>query len=401
MAGEETESPKPKGPEGIGGGLPENRDEEIRRMVEERPISGGQDVPKDEGKVDIKELVKAQVEAAVASVRTELSGEISGLQAKLQVSEAQREALEKRIEGLEGIEGLKGPLNKILKATERTAAVAEITAANEQASTERLLIPESERPKTKEGWANVIREELGVLRDRGESPYSPYLWGERPEVKRILDSLPRKEWEGISVKEWEKLRKGLEKEIWVIQKEDGLATQWSQRTSNLKALGELTDVVSATGVALDPGKLDALSSLAPAKIPEYLKDIIPEGESMSVQVSRALHLYTKYFGVWAETTADEMDRPGGVEDELRLRWLAGDFGKDKKKWGKAVDDEIDAFDYQNNSRLIEANKKVLERLGFGSDGKIPYKTLQEIFKEMPDDSSEENKYQDLKQRIDD
>src|SRR4030043_1301509 len=185
MAGEETESPKPKGPEGIGGGLPENRDEEIRRMVEERPISGGQDVPEDEGKVDIKELVKAQVEAAVASVRTELSGEISGLQAKLQVSEAQREALEKRIEGLEGIEGLKEPLNKILEATERTAAGAERTAANEQASAERILIPETERPRTKEGWAELVRKELSVLRDRGESPYSPYLWGERPEVKRI------------------------------------------------------------------------------------------------------------------------------------------------------------------------------------------------------------------------
>src|SRR4030042_5524688 len=400
MAGEETESPKPKGPEGIGGGLPENRDEEIRRMVEERPISGGQDVPEDEGKVDISELVRVQVEAAVASVRTELSGEMSGLQAKLQVSEAQREALEKRIKGLEGIDGLKGPLNKILKATERTAAVAEITAANEQASTERLLIPESERPKTKEGWANLIREELAVLRDRGESPYSPFLWGERPEVKRILESIPRKEWEGIPAKEWEELRKELEKEIWVIQKEDGLATQWSQRSSNLKALGELTDVISATGVALDPEKLNALSSLAPAKIPEYLKDIITEGESMSIQVSRALHIYTKYFGTWAEAIADEMDRPGGIEDRLRAKWIAGGFVRDKKKWDKEVWDEKEAFDCQNNSGLIQANREVLERLGFGGDGKIPYKTLQEIFKEMPDEASREDKYQDLKKRID-
>src|SRR4030042_1319325 len=354
MAGEETDTQKPKGPEETtGGNLPEGRDEEIRRMVEERPISGGQDIPEDEGKVDINELVKAQVEVAVASVRTELSGEISGLQAKLQVSEAQREALEKRIEGLEGIEGLNEPLQKILEATERTAAVAEITAANEQASTE-----------------------------------------------RILESIPRKEWEGIPAKEWEELRKELEKEIWVIQKEDGLATQWSQRSSNLKALGELTDVISATGVALDPEKLNALSSLAPAKIPEYLKDIITEGESMSIQVSRALHIYTKYFGTWAEEIADEMDRPGGIEDRLRAKWIAGGFVRDKKKWDKEVWDEIEAFDCQNNSGLSQANREVLERLGLGGDGKIPYKTLQEIFKEMPDEASREDKYQDLKKRID-
>ncbi|HUV42830.1 MAG TPA: hypothetical protein VMY36_02875 [Patescibacteria group bacterium] len=406
MAGEETYIPKPKGLEEMtGGSLPEGRDEEIRRMVEERPISGGQDVPEDEGKVDISELVKAQVEAAVASVRTELSDQISGLQTKLQVSEAQKEALEKRMEGLEGIEGLKRPLNKILKAIERTAVGAERTAASGQASSERLLIPESERPKTKEGWADLAREELTVLRDRGESPYSPFLWGERPEVKRVLESIPKKDWEGISAKEWEKLQKELEKEIWVIQKEDGLATQWSQRSSNLKALGELTDLISATGVALDPEKLNALSSLAPAKTPEYLKEegkeIIPEGESMSIQVSRALHIYAKYFGVWAEEIANEMDKPGGIEDRLRTRWLKGDFSKDKKKWGKAVDDEIDAFDYRNNSKLSKAGKEVLERLGFGSDGKIPYKTLQEIFKEMPDEASKERKYQDLKKQIDD
>lgn len=377
------------------------RERRIKRLVEEKPIGGGQETsPEERPEADIDALVRAKVEAAVAEVKAE----VADLRAKLETSEAHREALEKEVATLKGVEALIAPLEKIRAATERTAT-------KEEAEIERLLIPEDERPKAPEQWAALVRKELANLRDRGESPYSPYLWMERPEIKRILDSIPRREWRGISAEEWKKIHEDLSKEIWVVQKEDALATQYSQRSNTIDGLKELIDIAPATGVELDPEKLDALSNLPAAEVPKYLEGIIDEGESMSVQISRAVYFYTKFFGDWAEMVSNEIDKPRGIEDQGRRMWKNGDFGKDKRKWEGWVGEQIQGNEkkgiaLQNSTieRGIKAQKQavnteVLERLGFGKEGIIPYSVLKEIFKKIPEEALAEEKYKDLKKKI--
>lgn len=275
-----------------------------------------------------------------------------------------------------------------------TASAVRRLVRVQEGSARSLLIPEYERPTDRLGWINLVRVEVKRLRELGESPYSPYLWGERPETRRILDSIPE-------IEEFSGLRDSLATEVWVVQREDKLYSQFRQHASSLEGLSQLIDTAPKAGNMLTPSFLLALSSLPETSSPKWLENVIPEREkSMSVQVSRAIYIYVKFFGQWSEAIANKLDRPGGIEDQGRTKWLAGEFGKDTKKWLAWVTSELDKTDWPSDTGMQTLNRGVLEKLSFGNSGTISAMVLKEMFRDMPPDLKADRVYKEVKSKVD-
>lgn len=252
------------------------------------------------------------------------------------------------------------------------------------------LIPEEDRPENKEGWIGLVRKEVSGLRDLGESPYTPYRWDEKPETKRILNSIPDRE-----------LRAAMVQEVWAIQQEDKLYSQWRQNAGKLESLGELVDIAPKAGNMVTPDLLLALSSLGEEKAPVWLESVIPEGErTLSMQISRGVYIYSKFFGEWSETMASKLDDPGGIEDQGKAKWLAGEFGNDKKKWLSWTNGELDKLDWARDAKMVDLNKVVLDKLGFGDSGQIPGEILKAMFEKKPPELKLDSKFIEMKSRVD-
>lgn len=304
--------------------------------------------------------------------------DVENLRAELEVERAARQAAETKTGSLEAeVTTLRTQVGRLEKGFEAVTGLLGVMRESYEATASRFRIPEKERPTTKEGWTNLIREQVTRFRELGESPYTPYLWQEKPRVERILDSVPPGE---------EELLEALTNELWVMQREDKLYYQWKQRCTDLRTLGELLGVAPAGGVVLTPDVLKALSDLPEAKPPKWLEEIIPlDKRSLSVQISRSLYFYTRFFGGWSERMAKELDKKGGIEQKGREKWRRGEFGKDSARWESWVTGELEKVDWMKDGEMDELNKRVLEKLGLGKEGKVPYRILKLIVKEMPED----------------
>lgn len=302
---------------------------------------------------------------------------IEDLMAQLQVERATREALARQVE-------------EMREFVEAATGVMRLISQSSEAQLEMMQLPERERPKDKAGWTDLIREQVTRLRDRGESPYSQYLWEERPEIKRILVSIPAEEKE---------LLRDLINEVSVMQHEDRLTNQWKQRGGDFDPLRRMISEVSGSDFTT-PDFLRGLSNLPEATPPPWLEEIIPPDQrSLSMQISRSIYLYTTFFGRWSELIAQTLDGPGGIEETRRKQWQAGKFGKDRVGWDKAVMDELEGVDWRNNQEMISYAKGVLEKLGFGSGGEISHRTLKMMIDQAPEDFKRNRLYQKLKERV--
>lgn len=284
-------------------------------------------------------------------------------------------------------------LGDILKEVRVANLIQRGALEAQAASTETILIPEAERPRDRAGWIDLTRKQVEKLRDLGESPYSPYRWDERPEMKRVLGSIREESFRG--------LRDELIAEVWAMQKEDKLNSQWKGVSNRLDDLATLLDIAPKANILITPDYLDAVSNLPEAKVPVWLEKIIPESDrSMSVQISRGVYVYAKFFGEWAECMAEKLDEePGGIEDWGKAEWKKGNFGIDKKNWLGKVNGKLGNIDWSQEVKMLKLNKEVLEQLGFGSDGVIQTEILRQIFENPPEEIASNEEYKRIKEKV--